>query len=206
MKQLHATKTVSGAPADAQTVARTGMIAAVYAALTLVALLFLGSLAWGPVQFRVSEALCVLALFTADAVPGLALGCAIANLANIVLSGTGMLGMLDVVFGTIATTLGAWFTWRNRRRPALALLGPVIANALIVPAYLPLMLQGIGFYTIPFTNVALDGAYPAMYVFGLLATGAGEAVVMYALGLPLARALGRTSLPRQLGAAEKSQE
>ena len=191
MKQLHATRTVPSAPADARTVARTGMIAAVYAALTLVALLFLGSLAWGPVQFRVSEALCVLALFTADAVPGLALGCAIANLANIVLSGTGMLGMLDVVFGTLATALGAWFTWRNRRRPA--------------PAYLPLMLQGIGFYTIPFTNVALDGAYPAMYVFGLIATGVGEAVVMYALGLPLARALGRTSLPRQLGAAEKSQ-
>ena len=49
------------------------------------------------------------------------------------------------------------FTWRMRRRPALALLGPVIANALIVPAYLPLMLQGMGFYTIPFTTIALDG-------------------------------------------------
>lgn len=205
MKQIHVSRTATNASADARTVARTGMIAAVYAALTLVALLFLGSLAWGPVQFRVSEALCVLALFTADAVPGLALGCAIANLANIALSGTGMLGMLDVVFGTAATALGAWFTWRNRRRPAVALLGPVLANALIVPAYLPLMLQGIGFYTIPFTNIALDGAYPAMYVFGLLATGVGEAVVMYALGLPLARALRGTSLPRQLGDAEKSQ-
>lgn len=151
-------------------------------------------------QFRVSEALCVLALFTPEAIPGLALGCAIANVANIVLSGTGMLGMLDVVFGTLATALGAWFTWRNRRHPALALLGPVIANALIVPAYLPLMLQGIGFYTIPFTNIALDGAYPAMYLFGLVATGAGEAVVMYVLGLPLFRALSRTSLPRMLGA------
>ena len=182
----------------ARRVARVGMIAAVYAALTLVALLFLGSLAWGPVQFRVSEALCALALLTADAVPGLALGCALANLANIVLSGTGMLGMLDVVFGSLATALGAWFTWRNRRRPALALMGPVLANALIVPAYLPLMLQGIGFYTIPFTNIAIDGAYPAMYVFGLLATGIGEAVVMYVLGLPLFRALLRTTLPRSL--------
>ena len=123
---------------------------------------------------------------------------AIANAANIVLSGTGMLGMLDVVFGTLATALGAWFTWRNRRRPALALLGPVIANAIIVPAYLPLMLQGIGFYVIPFTDIALDGAYPAMYAFGLLATGIGEAVVVYALGLPLFRALGRTTLPRAL--------
>ena len=201
MSQPHTPDITLSAPeARTQRIVRVAVIAAAYAALTLIALLFLGSLAWGPVQFRVSEALCVLALFTPEAIPGLALGCSIANVANIVLSGTGMLGMLDVVFGTLATALGAWFTWRNRRHPALALLGPVIANALIVPAYLPLMLQGIGFYTIPFTNIALDGAYPAMYLFGLVATGAGEAVVMYVLGLPLFRALSRTSLPRMLGA------
>lgn len=199
-----ATAVTASEPGSARRVARVGMIAATYAALTLVALLFLGSLAWGPVQFRVSEAVCVLALFTADAVPGLALGCAIANLANVVISGTGMLGMLDVVFGTLATALGALFTWRLRDRPGLALLGPVLANALIVPAYLPLMLQGIGFYTIPFTNIALDGAYPAMYLFGLVATGVGEAVVMYVLGLPLYRALRKTSLSRQLGGGEKN--
>ena len=203
MSHLSTPVTADASVRRARHVARVGMIAAIYAGLTLVTLLFLGSLAWGPVQFRISEAVCALALLTADAVPGLALGCAIANVANIVLSGTGMLGMLDVVFGSVATALGAWFTWRNRRRPALALMGPVIANALIVPAYLPLMLQGIGFYTIPFTNIALDGAYPAMYVFGLLATGAGEAVVMCLLGLPLFRALSRTSLPRTLAADEK---
>ena len=77
--------------------ARVGVIAAAYAACTLIALLFLGSLAWGPIQFRVSEALCVLALFTPAAIPGLTLGCVIANVMNIVISGTGMLGMLDVV-------------------------------------------------------------------------------------------------------------
>ena len=200
MKQQNAAQIALNSESSARRVARIGMIAATYAALTLAALTLLATLAWGPVQFRVSEAICVLALFTVDAVPGLALGCALANLANIALSGTGTLGMLDVVFGSLATALGAWFTWRNRRRPALALMGPVIANALIVPAYLPLMLQGIGFYTIPFTNIALDGTYPAMYVFGLLATGVGEAVVMYALGLPLYRALRRTPLSRQLGA------
>lgn len=194
----HLSTAAPSAQDRARRVARVGVIAAVYAALTLVALLFLGSLAWGPVQFRVSEALCALALLTADAVPGLALGCAIANVANIVLSGTGTLGMLDVVFGTLATAIGAFITWRLRRRPALALLGPVVANALIVPAYLPLLLQGIGFYTIPFTNIAIDGAYPAMYAFGLVATGIGEAVVMYVLGLPLYRALSRTSLARSL--------
>ena len=194
----HLSTAAPSAQDRARRVAHVGVIAAVYAALTLVALLFLGSLAWGPVQFRVSEALCALALLTADAVPGLALGCAIANVANIVLSGTGMLGMLDVVFGTLATAIGVFITWRLRRRPALALLGPVVANALIVPAYLPLLLQGIGFYTIPFTNIAIDGAYPAMYAFGLVATGIGEAVVMYVLGLPLYRALSRTSLARSL--------
>ena len=187
-----------GDDARARRVARTGMIAATYAAASLATLMFLGGLAWGPVQFRVSEALCALALLSADAVPGLALGCAVANAANIVLGGTGTLGLLDVAFGTLATFLGAAVTWRLRRRPALALLGPVLANALIVPAYLPLLLRGMGFYTIPFTTVALDGSYPLMYLFGLVATGLGEAVVMYALGLPLARALGRSPLAAQL--------
>lgn len=179
-------------------VARIGVIAAVYAASTLVAILFLGGLAWGPIQFRISEAVTVLALFTADAVPGLTLGCIIANAANIVLGGTGTLGLLDVCFGSFATFLGALFTYKMRRRPALALLGPVLANALIVPAYLPVMLAGLGFYTIPFTSISLEGSYPLMYLFGLVTTGLGEAVVLYVLGLPLAKALGRSPLPAML--------
>ncbi len=183
-------------------IARIAVIAAIYGATTLVSLLFLGGLAWGPVQFRISEALCVLALFTADAIPGLALGCAIANLANIALAGTGTLGLLDVVFGSLATALGAWATWRLRNNPRLAVLGPVIANAIIVPAYLPLMLQGLGFYTIPFTSINLDGAYPLMFLFGLVATGVGEAAVLYFLGLPVYELLKKTSLPQQLAAED----
>lgn len=179
-------------------IARIAMIAASYAACTLVAMLFLGWMAWGPVQFRISEALTVLALFTADAIPGLTLGCAIANVANIALSGVGTLGLLDVVFGSLATAIGAWFTWRFRDRPAVAVLGPVLANAIIVPAYLPFMLQGLGFYTIPFTSISLDGAYLPMYLFGFVATGLGEAVVMYFLGLPLYHALSRSPLSEQL--------
>lgn len=179
-------------------IARMGMIAAVYAVATLFALLFLGSLAWGPVQFRVSEALCALALFTPVAAPGLALGCAIANLANIALSGTGALGLLDVVFGSIATFLGALFTWKMRAHPMVALAGPVIANALIVPAYLPILLQATGFYTIPFTSISLDGFWPVMYLFGLVATGVGEAVIMYLLGYPLSRSLARVPAFREL--------
>lgn len=174
--------------------ARVGVIAAVYAACTLIALLFLGSLAWGPIQFRVSEALCALALFTPAAIPGLTLGCVIANVMNIVISGTGMLGMLDVVFGSLATFAGALFTWKMRRHPLVALAGPVLANALIVPAYLPLLLQGVGFYTIPFTTISLDNSWPFMYLFGLVTTGVGEAVIMYVLGYPLARSLAKTPM------------
>ncbi len=175
-------------------IARVGVIAAAYAACTLIALLFLGSLAWGPIQFRVSEALCVLALFTPAAIPGLTLGCVIANVMNIVISGTGMLGMLDVVFGSLATFAGALFTWKMRRHPLVALAGPVLANALIVPAYLPLLLQGVGFYTIPFTTISLDNSWLFMYLFGLVTTGVGEAVIMYVLGYPLARSLAKTPM------------
>ncbi len=174
--------------------ARVGVIAAAYAACTLIALLFLGSLAWGPIQFRVSEALCVLALFTPAAIPGLTLGCVIANVMNIVISGTGMLGMLDVVFGSLATFAGALFTWKMRHHPLVALAGPVLANALIVPAYLPLLLQGVGFYTIPFTTISLDNSWLFMYLFGLVTTGVGEAVIMYVLGYPLARSLAKTPM------------
>ncbi|AEB07727.1 protein of unknown function DUF988 [Coriobacterium glomerans PW2] len=177
---------------SSKSIARAGVIAAAYAASTLVVMIFLGNLAWGPVQFRVSEVLCVLALFTPDAVVGLTLGCVIANVANIALSGTGALGMLDVVFGSAATLVGALVTWKLRRHPAVALLGPVIANACIVPAYLPILLQATGFYTIPFTSIALDGSWLFMYVFGLASTGAGEAVIMYVLGYPLSRSLSRT--------------
>lgn len=70
-------------------VARAGVIAALYAALTLIAILFLQGLAWGPVQFRLSEAVTVVAVFTGAAVPGLTIGCLLANLIAIPLAGTG---------------------------------------------------------------------------------------------------------------------
>ena len=83
-------------------VAQAGMIAAVYAAATLITLLALQGLAWGPVQFRISEAVCVLAVLTPAAVPGLTVGCIIANLMALAINGTGALGM----FGVVATGLG----------------------------------------------------------------------------------------------------
>ena len=172
-------------------VAEAGLIAAVYAACTLVALLLLQGLAWGPVQFRISEALTVLAVLTPAAVPGLTIGCVIANLAAMMINGTGALGLLDVVFGSAATLIGALWCRKFAENPKLAMLGPVLANAIIVPAYLPILLQGLGFYTIPFTTISLDGAYLPMYLFGLIATGIGEAAVIYLLGTPLLAALRR---------------
>jgi uncharacterized membrane protein len=185
-----------------QRIVRISAIAALYSACTVVVMLFLGWFSWGPVQLRISEALTVLALFTPDAVCGLGLGCAIANIINIPLSGVGTLGLLDVVFGTLATVLGACFAWRFRDNPPLAVAGPVITNGLIVPAYLPLMLKGMGFYTIPLTSISLDGSYVAMYVFGLVATSIGEAAVMYILGLPLYRALRQSPVAEVLAEPE----
>lgn len=184
-----------------QFISQTALIAALYAVATLVALLFLQGLAWGPVQLRLSEAICVVALFTPAAIPGLTIGCIIANLANCLISGLGALGFLDVVFGSLATLIGSVICWKLRNKPALAIGGFVVANALIVPAYLPILLQGLGYYTIPFTNISIDGVYVAMYLFGVVFTGIGEAIVIYALGLPLAKAISSYLNRKPIGQA-----
>jgi uncharacterized membrane protein len=177
-----------------QTIARAGMIAALYATATLITISLLGGLAWGPVQLRISEALCVLALLSRSSIPGLTIGCILANLIAIALTGSGALGLLDVVFGSVATLLGALWAWRFREKTALALAGPLLANALIVPAYLPLILAAYGYYTIPFTSIDLVSSYPLMYLFGVIATGIGEGLVLYCLGWPLLKALRKTKL------------
>lgn len=175
-----------------QSITRTAVIAALYAALTLLTLTLLGGLAFGPVQFRVSEVVCVLALFFVEAIPGLTIGCVLANLIGIALNGSGALGLLDVIGGSAATFLGALWCWRMRRHVGIALLGPVVANALIVAAYLPLILAAAGFYTIPFTDISLVESYPLMYLFGVLSLAIGQSIVVYGLGLPLQAALRRT--------------
>jgi len=188
--------------ARSQTVARVGLIAALHAALTLLTLTLLQGLAFGPVQLRLSEALTVLALLTPAAVPGLALGTLIANLAGIALLGSGPAGLLDAVLGSLASGLGALWTWRLRRRPLLALAGPVLANALVVAAYLPILLAALGFYTMPFTGASLAGSYPAMYAFGFVCIAIGQCAVVYGLGLPLARALRSCGLAEWLSGGE----
>jgi hypothetical protein len=113
----------------------------------------------------------------------------------------GVIALFDVVFGASATLLGAIWTWRHRSRPVLALAGPVVTNALIVPAYLPIMLSGatgIDFYSLPFLGLDASGAWWSMYLFGVVAVGVGQAVVMYGLGLPLLLVLRRLGVDRTL--------
>lgn len=168
-------------------IARAGMIAAIYAALTVLTMYLPFNLGWGLVQFRVSEALTVVACFTPAAIPGLTLGSAIANALNP--AATWPLSFLDVVFGSLATAIGALWTWRFRANRPLALGGPVVANALVVPAYLPIILAGLGLYQVPFLGISLEGAWLPMYAFGVVAVGIGEAAVVYGLGWPLLKAL-----------------
>jgi uncharacterized membrane protein len=178
-------------------IARAGVIAAVYAALTLVVIQ--NPLGYGPVQFRLSEAVTVVACFTPTAIPGLWLGAVIAN--AFMLTQFGVLAMFDVVFGALGTLLGAWWTWRHRKRPIVALLGPVVANALIVPAYLPLMLTGatgIDFYRIPILGLDVSQSWWSMYLFGVVAVGLGQAAVVYGLGLPTLLLLKRFGAERSL--------
>ncbi|MBQ3223647.1 MAG: QueT transporter family protein [Clostridia bacterium] len=103
---------------------RAAIIAALYVALTLLASVL--GLASGVIQVRISEALTILPVFTQAAVPGLTAGCLLANL---------MTGCApwDVIFGTLATFLGAIGTRALRNRPVLATLPPILSNTLIVP-------------------------------------------------------------------------
>ena len=106
-------------------IVQAALIAAIYVALTYLS--SIAGLASGTIQVRISEALCILPVFTTAAIPGLWLGCFLANML------TGGIPV-DVVCGSIATLIGAFFTYqlRNKNR-FLAPLPPIIANTVIVP-------------------------------------------------------------------------
>jgi uncharacterized membrane protein len=178
-------------------VAQAGVIAAVYAALTWLTLAYGGVLAWGPVQFRLSEALTILPLFTPAAIPGLAVGSVIANLFNP--GAVWPFSALDVVLGSLGTLLGAIWTWRFRSRVMFALLGPVVCNALIVAAYLPVLLRALGVSMTPVLGISLTGAWVPLYGVFVMTIASGQAVVVYGLGLPLWLALRKTAVADLLG-------
>ena len=103
---------------------QSGAIAAVYVLLTLLAAAL--GLASGEIQIRLSEALTILPCFTPAAVPGLFIGCLLSN----ILTGS---VMWDVIFGSLATLLGALGTRLLRKNRWLACLPPIVSNVIIVP-------------------------------------------------------------------------
>ncbi len=146
-------------------------IAALYVALTFLAHLL--GLSSGAIQIRFSESLTILPYFTPVAVPGLFAGCLLANL----LTGA---APLDILFGSLATLLGAWGTHmlcRNKKRRLLAPLPPILANTLIIPLLL----------------IHVYGLEPA-YIPLAISVAIGEALSCGLLGLGLLSALEKTGL------------
>ncbi|MBO4748306.1 MAG: QueT transporter family protein [Clostridiales bacterium] len=104
-------------------ICQAGIIAALYVALTFV----FAPISFGAVQVRIAEALTILPIFTPAAIPGLFVGCLIGNFL-----GGGII--LDIIFGSIATLLGAIGTYLLRKKnPIFGTIPPIVANTLIVP-------------------------------------------------------------------------
>lgn len=142
------------------------VIAALYVVLTFLANAL--GLSSGIIQVRFSEALTILPFFTPAAIPGLFVGCILANIL------TGCMP-LDVLFGSLATLLGALGTWSlSKISKLLAPLPPIIANTLIVPFVLAYVYQ-------------FEGSIP----YFMLTVGIGEVISCGVLGLVLLNVLQR---------------
>ncbi len=142
------------------------LIAAAYAGLTYLSNIF--SLAYGPIQLRVSEILTILPVFTPAAIPGLTVGCFIANI--------GSFNALDMIFGTAATLIAALLTYSLRNikfkgLPLIAALPPVLVNAIVIGAE-------INWFFLP------EGASYWGFVISGLEVGLSQLVVCYLLGMP----------------------
>ncbi len=144
-------------------ITHAAMIAALYIVLTAVAAGF--DLASGAIQVRFSEALCVLPYFTPAAVPGVILGCFLSNII------TGC-ALPDIIFGTLATAIGAVISYKLRDHRFLVTLPPVISNAIIIPFVLTYAYQ-------------IPGGIP----FFMITVGAGEVISCVVLGSILITAL-----------------
>ena len=142
---------------------QAAMIAAIYVVLTYFISAF--GLASGAIQVRISEALTLLPVFTPAAIPGLFVGCLLSNLL------TGCMA-LDVIFGSIATLIGAVGTYLLRKTKFAFTLPPVISNAIIVPIVLKNVygLQDAAWYLV-------------------LTVGAGEVISVCILGMILKKVL-----------------
>ncbi len=153
------------------------MIAAGYAAATYLSAVL--QIAYGPIQFRFSEALTVLSVFTPAAIPGLTIGCIIGNLSS-------PFGIWDIVFGSLATLLAAIFGRMLRKitvkgLPLLSIIMPVIFNAVIVGAEITLLMP-------------TDEANLTAFAIAALEVGAGELAVCLIGGIPIFYALKKTKI------------
>ncbi|MCD7708435.1 MAG: QueT transporter family protein [Clostridiales bacterium] len=152
-------------------IVRAAAIAALYVVLTVFIAAF--QLASGSIQVRISEALCILPYFTSAAIPGLWIGCFLANLI------TGAT-VFDVIFGSLATLIGAVGTYLLRKRKVLCTIPPVLSNAVIVPLIL------IYAYKIPAVMVS---GVNVTFAFNFVTVGIGEVVSVCVLGGILLRVL-----------------
>ena len=152
--------------------AAAAVVGAAYAVLTVA----LAPISYGAVQFRVSEALCILPYFMPCTSWGLFAGCIVANLM------TG--NVFDIVFGSLATLGAALCTAAIGKRrhtllnSALACLMPVVFNAVIVGAVIVGAYEGLNIFS-----------HFGVFLLTAASVGFGEAVVLYVLGLPLMRML-----------------
>ncbi len=144
-----------------------GIIACLYAILTMMP--GLNSFSYGPLQFRVSEALTALALLTPAAIPGLTVGCVIANLSSPMMA-------LDIPFGGTATFLAACFMYKLRKNKKLALAMPAVFNGIIIGSMISLFYAG--------SNISVQ-----IFIYNIITVAAGELAVCYLLGYPLTKML-----------------
>jgi len=167
MKTLH-TQADSVKSANSRTLflAQAAVIAALYLVLTIVANAF--GLANYAIQVRFSEALTVLPYFTPAAVPGLFIGCLLSN----ILTGC---ALPDIVFGSLATLLGALGTYALRKRKWCAPICPILANTIIVPL---ILIYGYGLH-------GNGGTFFQYFSFYALTVGAGEVISCGILGMIL---------------------
>ena len=135
------------------------IIAALYVVLTLVSAAF--GLSSGVIQVRISESLCILAFFTPSAIPGLTIGCLVANLI------TGA-NVLDVVFGTLATFLGVYGGYLLRKKKWLITLPTILANTIIIPL---VIVYGFGVTDVALPLVALSVCVGEVISAGALGMG-----------------------------------
>jgi uncharacterized membrane protein len=157
-------------------ITRAAVIAALYVALVLI----FQPISFGPVQFRVAEALTLLPFLLPEAIPGLFVGCLIANV-------FGGFGLTDIVLGSSATLAAAFLTRRAPNKWAAA-VPPVVVNGLVVGVYLS-FLTGM----------------PMLFSIGYVALG--EAGVCFALGVSLVHLLERSSfLGKTIDVAARAQK